>query len=119
MLIDRVFAETFAHEWVAAWNDRDLDLILSHYSDGVVFHSPRIARVMGGEITCVRGKPALREYWSNALAQSQSLFFDLEDVLVGSDAVTLLYTNHRSERVAETFLFDDDGEVFLSVAAYR
>ena len=36
-------ADSFAREWVAAWNDHDLDAVLSHYADGVVFHSPRIA----------------------------------------------------------------------------
>ena len=40
-------------------------------------------------------------------------------MLTSSDAITLLYTNHREELVAETFLFDDDGEVRGSVAAYR
>ncbi len=39
--------ESFARDWVAAWNDHDLDAVLAHYADGIVFHSPRIAQVMG------------------------------------------------------------------------
>lgn len=116
---DRAKAETFARAWLSAWNDRDIDRILAHYSDGVVFHSPRIALVMGGGAASVSGKAALRDYWTKALARSPELFFELESVLTGSDAVTLLYTNHREELVAETFLFDGDGEVRESVAAYR
>jgi ketosteroid isomerase-like protein len=38
-------AERFAADWIAAWNSHDLDVILSHYADDVVFHSPRIALV--------------------------------------------------------------------------
>ncbi|MDP1554002.1 MAG: nuclear transport factor 2 family protein [Hyphomonas sp.] len=116
---DRATAERFARAWMSAWNDRDLDRILSHYSDGVVFHSPRIALVMGKDAASVSGKAALRDYWTSALERSPELFFELENVLTGSDAITLLYTNHREELVAETFLFDGDGEVRESVAAYR
>jgi ketosteroid isomerase-like protein len=33
-------AQRLAEEWYAAWNDHDLERILSHYSDVVVFVSP-------------------------------------------------------------------------------
>ncbi len=33
--------------------------------------------------------------------------------------MTILYTNHREELVAETFIFDPDGRVARSVASYR
>ena len=79
----------------------------------------RIARVMGGDPASLQGKAALRQYWAAALAQAPSIYFTLDEILVASDAVTLLYTNHREERVAETFLFDEDGEVWLSIAAYN
>ncbi|MBA3068690.1 MAG: nuclear transport factor 2 family protein [Hyphomonas sp.] len=116
---DRAKSEKFARAWLSAWNDRDIDRILSHYSDAVVFHSPRIALVMGTDAASISGKPALRDYWTKALARSPELFFELENVLTSSDAITLLYTNHREELVAETFVFDGDGEVSESVAAYR
>ncbi len=117
-MLDRNKAETFARAWVAAWNDRDIDRILSHYADNVVFHSPRIARVMGNGAASVSGKAELRDYWTEALKHAPELFFELEAVLTSSDAITLLYTNHREERVAETFVFDADGDVRESVAAY-
>lgn len=117
--MNRVDADEFARGWLEAWNDRDLDAILSHYADGVVFHSPRIAKVMDTNQGFVSGKPALREYWANALEQAPDLFFELDEVLVGSDAVTLLYTNHRDQMVAETFLFDEDGEISCAIATYR
>ena len=118
-MLTRAFAETFAHEWLSAWNDRDIDRILSHYADDIVFHSPRIAAVMDNDAHTVHGKKALQAYWTAALSQARQLYFDLDDILVSSDAVTLLYTNHREERVAETFVFNDECEVRLSIAAYR
>ncbi|MCA8900038.1 MAG: nuclear transport factor 2 family protein [Hyphomonas sp.] len=118
-MLTRDFADEFANDWLAAWNDRDIDRILSHYADHVVFHSPRIALVMGDGAASVTGKAALRDYWTKALSMARQLFFTLDDVLVGSDALTILYTNHREERVAETFIFDGHGEVVRSIAAYR
>jgi len=118
-MFDRAKAEDFARDWLGAWNDRDIERILSHYSDEIIFHSPRIAKVTGRDIQSVFGKKALRDYWTKALAQAPELFFELDDILVSSDAMTLLYTNHREERVAETFIFDAHGRVARSVAAYR
>lgn len=118
-MLSRAFAEEFANQWLAAWNDRDIDRILSHYADDIVFHSPRISRVMGNDACSVHGKGALQTYWTKALSTARRIYFDLDDILVGSDAVTILYTNHREEKVAETFVFNEDGEVSLSVATYR
>ena len=53
-----------------------------------------------------------------AMAGASDLYFELEDVLTGSDAITLLYTNHRGQNAAETFIFDEDGEICIAVATY-
>lgn len=117
--LSRTFAEAFARDWLSAWNDRDIERILSHYGEEIIFHSPRIARVLGNEATSVFGKRALRDYWTKALGLAPQLFFELDDILVGSDALTILYTNHREELVAETFVFGPEGKVVRSIAAYR
>jgi hypothetical protein len=43
-------------------NDHDLEAILSHYDEGVVFHSPRIRAVTGRDADFVTGKAELRAY---------------------------------------------------------
>jgi hypothetical protein len=51
----------FAQAWIAAWNARDLDAILSHYASDVVFLSPYAECVIGtGRVV---GIEALRSYW--------------------------------------------------------
>jgi ketosteroid isomerase-like protein len=119
MRLNPAFAEDFARAWVQAWNDRDLEAILSHYDETIVFHSPRIDPVLRNGAAKIEGKDALRDYWRAALERSPKLYFDLDDVLIGSDAMTVLYTNHRDEKVAETFVFDETGAVVVSIAAYR
>lgn len=117
-MIDSDFATAFARDWVRAWNDHDLDAILSHYAEDVVFHSPRIRVVTGLDVDSLSGKAALRDYWGKALGRLRDLFFEIDQVLPGSDALTILYTNERSQYVAETFVFGSDGKVVRSIAAY-
>lgn len=117
-MIDRAFAERFATEWIDAWNAHDLDAILSHYADVIVFHSPRIALVMGEKIDSVAGKPALATYWGKALAGAKDLHFAFDRLYIGSDSLTIAYRNHRGQNAAETFVFDKDGLVKESVATY-
>jgi hypothetical protein len=117
-MIDASFAERFAHEWAKAWNDHDLEAILAHYSETIEFHSPRIREVTGEAIDSVSGKPALRAYWGQALELARDLFFEVDQVFLGSDALTIVYTNHRQQIVAETFVFGPDKTVVRSIAAY-
>jgi hypothetical protein len=117
-MIERQWAEDFAAEWIAAWNSHDLEAILSHYADDIVFHSPRIAVVMGKQIDLVAGKAALADYWGKALAAAKDLHFDLERVYIGSDSLTIAYRNHRGQNAAETFVFCANGLVKESIATY-
>ncbi len=116
--IDADFAQAFARAWVKAWNDHDLEEILSHYADDVVFHSPRIRMVTGRDVDFISGKAELRAYWGAALARLRDLFFEIDQVLPGSDALTILYTNERSQYVAETFIFGANRKVVRSIATY-
>lgn len=117
-MIDSDFAHSFAREWVKAWNDHDLEAILSHYAEDVVVHSPRIRLLLGRGVDTVSGKADLREYWAWALDHARDLFFETDQVFVGSDALTIVYTNHRQQTVAETFILDDEGKVIRSIVAY-
>lgn len=117
-MIERKRAEDFAAEWVAAWNSHDLDAVLSHYADNIVFHSPRIAAVMGAKLDFVAGKSALADYWGKALAAAKDLRFELDRVYIGSDSLTIAYRNHRGQNAAETFVFNAEGLVAESIATY-
>jgi uncharacterized protein (TIGR02246 family) len=110
-------AQAFAADWIAAWNAHDLERVLSHYADDVVFLSPVAEQVTGdGRVV---GKAALRAYWTRALAARPDLKFELADVRAGHHALTILYANHRGQQAAETCEFDDAGRVVRSFACYR
>jgi hypothetical protein len=107
----------FAQAWIAAWNTRDLEAILSHYSAVIVFLSPYAEGVIGtGRVV---GIEALRAYWRRGLDANPDLHFELDTVLAGFEALTILYRNHRRQQVAETVEFDEAGKVVRSFACYE
>ena len=116
--MDQAQADKFAEDWVAAWNRRDIEAVLEHCSDQIVFHSPRIALTMGEGKIHVEGKDELRAYWTRALHLAPDLHFELRSVILGSSAITLLYRNQRSQNVSETLVFGEDGRVIRGVALY-
>jgi hypothetical protein len=103
--------QQFAREWIAAWNARDLDAILRHYAEDVVFSSPTARQVTGSGL--VVGKPALREYWEKALARHPQLHFELERVYEGVDGLTICYIRNGSVRVAETMTLTSPPDVLV------
>src|SRR5262245_37453016 len=108
--------QAFAAEWIAAWNSHDLERVLSHYSADIVFLSPVAQTVVGNGR--VIGISALRSYWGKALAARPDLKFELLDVLVGHECLTIRYRNHRGQNAAETLEFGADGKVVRSFACY-
>ena len=53
--MDHAEARAFAEQWVRDWNAHDIDALLKHFTDDIVFTSPVAARLFGGD-GVVRGK---------------------------------------------------------------
>ena len=114
----KVAPEVFARTWIDAWNARDVEAVLEHYADDVVFTSPTALRVVPESGGTVLGKEALRRYWVRALAGNTDLHFDLVDVYVGVDTVGLHYRNQNGASVVEVLTFRD-GKVVVGHATHR
>src|ERR1700685_3299117 len=75
-------AREIAEDWIAAWNTRDLERILSHYAENVVFSSPTVVTRYGEPSGVLRGKTALRKHFRRGLeASGANVHFTLVDVL--------------------------------------
>ena len=88
----------FAQTWIAAWNSHDLEGILAHYAEDIIFASPIAARLVGTGV--IQGKAALRRYWAQALRKDQ----DDEDV-----------EGHRIQAASPAVHDDGTGEGFSSL----
>jgi hypothetical protein len=98
--------QAFAEEWVNAWNAHDIEAVLAHFHDDVKFSSPIAARVLPETGGVVRGKDALRHYWTTALAAYPDLNFEVLGTYRGESALVIHYRNQLGGLVNEVLLFD-------------
>jgi hypothetical protein len=111
-------AQDFAQEWIAAWNSHDLERILKHYAEDVEVTSPLAEVVLGPGRTTIKGKPAVREYWSAGLAKYPDLHFRLFRAYAGPRSVVLHYQGVQALMGAECLEFDAAGLVRRVLAHY-
>jgi ketosteroid isomerase-like protein len=95
----------FAATWVAAWNSHDVEAVLAHFHDNVVFTSPVASRVSPESGGILRGKVQLRRYWSLGIDMIADLHFTVERVFAGVDTLVVEYRNQRGDVVAEVLRF--------------
>jgi len=104
--MDSAFAQRFTNEWLEAWNSHDIEAILSHFHDDVVFSSPLAQRIIDSSDGYVRGKDDLRAYWTEGLRRIAELRFTLEGIYAGVDTLVINYRNQTGQRVCEVLVFD-------------
>jgi hypothetical protein len=104
--MEQAAARTFVERWVQDWNAHDLDSLLKHFADEVVFTSPVAAALIDGCDGVVRGKDALRAYWAEGLRRIPDLHFEVVASYVGVDALVINYRNQRGGLVNEVLVFD-------------
>jgi hypothetical protein len=100
------FAQRFTERWLDAWNRHDIDAILGHFHDHVVFSSPLAKRIVNGSDGYVRGMDDLRQYWIEGLRRNPDLHFTLEGIFVGVDTLVINYRNQAGQRVNEVLVFE-------------
>jgi hypothetical protein len=107
-MLDRTWAEEFAHEWIAAWNSHDLDRVLAHYSDDFQMTSPLIAQWLGVADGKLQGKEAIRRYWAQGLEKVPQLQFKLLDVVVGVNSLGIVFESVGLPRTVLEFMQLDE-----------
>ncbi|HZR72125.1 nuclear transport factor 2 family protein [Bradyrhizobium sp.] len=100
-----------AEEWIAAWNTRDVERVLTLYTDDSEMTSPYIVSLSFEPGGTLRGKDALRAYWTKALTLRPNLHFTLLETFVGPDSVAVLYRNDLGKQVCEYLRLDDGGKI--------
>ena len=103
--------QSFAEAWVRDWNAHDLEVILRHYAEDVVFRSPKIARYTDSDVDTLKGRDALRPYFAKGLASRPGLKFDLVVATTDRDGVAIVYTAEDGLTAVETMSINREGEV--------
>jgi hypothetical protein len=92
---------------VRAWNAHDVEAVLAHFADDVTFTSPVAARIVPDSGGVLRGKEALREYWSLALSKMPDLRFEVVSVFTGVSTLVIAFRTQRDDLCSEVLEFED------------
>jgi hypothetical protein len=103
--MDQAEAETFVEQWVKDWNAHDVEALLMHFGDDVVFTSPIAARFFGGD-GVIQGKEALRHAWTEGVRHVPDLHFEVLGFYVGVHTLVINYRNQNGGLVCEVLGFD-------------
>jgi hypothetical protein len=80
-----------ALNWINAFNAHDLERLLSLYAEDAVHFSPKLKikrPESGGWLT---GKPALKDWWSEAFNRIPSLEYQLKNLIVNERQILMEY----------------------------
>jgi hypothetical protein len=105
LTVDQEEAASFARRWVRAWNDRDVEAVLSDFADDTVFTSPLAARVVPGSGGVIRGKEALRHYWTEGMRQNPELHFELIGAYFGVNTIAIRFRTQDGTDRCEILTF--------------
>lgn len=104
-----------AHDWIAAWNRRDLGAVLAAYADEASFRSPFARTVTGSSL--VEGKPAMASYWQKGLDRLETLDFTFVAAVCDVEQQKLVVhylaaLNGPPKRACEIFHFENGIKVY-------
>lgn len=108
-----------ARSWIDAWNRHDLDAILEHYTDDVVFEANTVVRRFGKADGILRGKQELREHFRRGLSLAPNLHFDLDGVFTAPSGYAVLYRRENGNRVIDMVEVASDGRARRVHALYE
>jgi ketosteroid isomerase-like protein len=112
MVSARIDARAFADRWTSDWNHKDVEAVLTHFSEGVVFTPPRSKAIVGS--ARIEGKSRLREYWTKAISRIQTIRFTLDSVISDGNRMGIVYVaeiDGKRMRAVELLALGDDGLV--------
>ncbi len=111
----------FAESWIAAWNCRDVEAVLAHYSDEARVVSPMASKLIGRPT--LRNRKELEDYWRIALERISSLEFKLDHAAWDErrrelNVVYEANLNGERKRACEIMQFDASGRQISGEALY-
>jgi hypothetical protein len=99
-LHDAAHLAALGRQWIAAWNSRDLERVLTLYAEEAEMTSDRIPALGFDASGTLRGKARLRAYWGKALALLPNLHFELIDTCVSPNSIVVFIGTSETQKSA-------------------
>ena len=123
MEIDDLFTKGHVDKWIKAWNNHNLNEILSLYSENIIFRSPKVKLVNPDRQSgTIPNKKELKEYFSLGLKKYPNLHFIPVDYFSKNNKVIFEYywnpDTTAKWTVIEKFEFNTEGLIAKSDVYY-
>lgn len=83
-----------AQQWFAAFNEHDLEKLLSLYHDQAEHYSPKLKQRQPETKGLIRGKASLRSWWKDAFERLPTLWYEVKKLTADDEQVFMEYVRH-------------------------
>lgn len=83
--------EMIAGKWFRAFNEHDLEKLLTLYHDEAVHYSPKLKVLQPETNGLIKGKTALRTWWQDAFNRLPALHYRAATLTAGNNRVFMEY----------------------------
>jgi ketosteroid isomerase-like protein len=77
--------------WFKAFNEHDIEMLLSLYEEDAEHYSPKLKIHQPSTNGFIKGKPALRAWWTDAFVRLPKLHYELIQLTAEGDRVFMEY----------------------------
>ena len=83
-----------AHRWIEAFNTKQLENLLSLYHTQAEHYSPKLKLRLPETNGLIKGKSALRVWWTDAFTRLPQLHYELLQLTADGEQVLMEYIRH-------------------------
>jgi len=109
--------EQIAHAWFDAFNQQDIDLLLNLYAEDAAHYSPKLKIRRPETNGLIKGKAALRAWWTDAFNRLPELNYQLIQLISNDEQVFMEYirrTPGEADLQVGEVLVIKDGKIVAS-----
>jgi hypothetical protein len=122
MTIPLIELQSLAHKWMDAFNDHDLERLLSLYDENAQHYSPKLKTRHPESKGFVNGKNALRAWWQDAFSRLPTLNYELIRLTPYENRVFMEYVRHvqgEEDLYVGEMLEIENGKIAASAVFHR
>jgi ketosteroid isomerase-like protein len=108
---------SIAHKWFDAFNNHNLEQLLSLYDEDAEHFSPKLKIKKPETNGLVKGKPALSDWWQSAFESIPTLHYRVTSLTADADRVFMEYVRtveNESEMLVAEVLEIKEGKIVFS-----
>ncbi|HEY1405803.1 MAG TPA: nuclear transport factor 2 family protein [Spirochaetota bacterium] len=117
-------SEAFIKSWTGAWNNRDIEAVMSHFSDDIENSTPLVRSLLGIESGTINGAKTVSTFWKQIMdtypemsIRAIKCWYGIGLLSVHWEVITAK-ANGKTKDGNDTFFFNKDHKVYKVVTTH-